>query len=242
MRCIKREKMTPKPIWDAIIPINKGFFKYNVKLNLQKFKNLARTTIIDLWEYVIPIWKISGLFKSIKTKRDIENFIQERSAHVTQTTLYGYLKTRIGVKYIAMMEDDRFLESINIAKWNIYTVALADCTFYVFSYLISEKNLKDNNCKEIFLKILERERKNGLSEEIYNNGKSNFLKRFENINFDNYYINDPFKESGEALYYWSPIADELKTLDKKIVLNSISLKWGLMKDELKKRTKDFNFN
>ena len=213
-----------------------------MKLNLQKFKNLARTTIIDLWEYVIPIWKISGLFKSIKTEKDIENFIQERSAHVTQTTLYGYLKTRIGVKYIAMMEDDRFLESINIAKWNIYTVALADCTFYVFSYLISEKNLKDNNCKEIFLKILERERKNGLSEEIYNNGKSNFLKRFGNINFNNYYINDPFKESGEALYYWSPIADELKTLDKKIVLNSISLKWGLMKDELKKRTKDFNFN
>ena len=211
-------------------------------MNLQKFKNLARTTIIDLWEYVIPIWKISGLFKSIKTEKDIENFIQERSAHVTQTTLYGYLKTRIGVKYIAMMEDDRFLESINIAKWNIYTVALADCTFYVFSYLISEKNLKDNNCKEIFLKILERERKNGLSEEIYNNGKSNFLKRFENINFNNYYINDPFKESGEALYFWSPIADELKTLDKKIVLNSISLKWGLMKDELKKRTKDFNFN
>ena len=108
--------------------------------------------------------------------------------------------------------------------------------------MISEKNLKDNNWKEIFLKILERERKNGLSEEIYNNGKSNFLKRFENINFNNYYINDPFKESGEALYYWSPIADELKTLDKKIVLNSISLKWGLMKDELKKRTKDFNFN
>ena len=242
MRCIKREKMTPKPIWNAIILVNKGFFKYNVKLNLQKFKNLARTTIIDLWEYVIPIWKISGLFKSIKTKKDLENFIQERSAHVTQTTLYGYLKTRIGVKYIAMMEDDRFLESINIAKWNIYTVALADCTFYVFSYLISEKNLKDNNCKEIFLKILERERKNGLSEEIYNNGKSNFLKRFGNINFNNYYINDPFKESGEALYYWSPIADELKTLDKKIVLNSISLKWGLMKDELKKRTKDFNFN
>ena len=242
MRCIKREKMTPKPIWNAIIQVNKGFFKYNVKLNLQKFKNLARTTIIDLWEYVIPIWKISGLFKSIKTKKDLENFIQERSAHVTQTTLYGYLKTRIGVKYIAMMEDDRFLESINIAKWNIYTVALADCTFYVFSYLISEKNLKDNNCKEIFLKILESERKNGLSEEIYNNGKSNFLKRFENINFNNYYINDPFKESGEALYYWSPIADELKTLDKKIVLNSISLKWGLMKDELKKRTKDFNFN
>ena len=56
--------------------------------------------------------------------------------------------------------------------------------------------------------------------------------------FLNYYLNDPFKESGQALYYWSPIADELKSLDKKIVLNSIHLKWGLMKDEFKKLTKD----
>ena len=111
-------------------------------MNLHKLRIILRNTLIDVWEYVIPIWKISGLFKKIKSKKDLENFIQERSAHVTQTTLYGYLKTRIGVKYIAMMEDERFLKSINIAKWNIYTVALADCSFYVYSYLISEKNLK----------------------------------------------------------------------------------------------------
>ena len=213
-----------------------------MKLNLNKLRNTLRTTLIDIWEYVIPIWKISGLFKSIKSKKDLENFIQERSAHVTQTTLYGYLKTRIGVKYIAMMEDERFLKSINIAKWNIYTVALADCAFYVFSYLISEKNLKQNDCKEIFLNILESEKQNGLSEEIYNNGKNNFLKRIEEIDFKKYYLADPFKESGEALYYWSPIADELKSLDRKIVLNSISLKWGLAINEFKKLTKNLNFN
>ena len=153
MSWIKREKRTPKPIWNAIRQVNKGFFKYNVKLNLDKLRNTLRTTLIDIWEYVIPIWKISGLFKRIKSKKDLENFIQERSAHVSQTTLYGYLKTRIGVKYIAMMEDEVFLKSINIAKWNIYVVALADCAFYVFSYLISEKNLKENDCKEIFLNI-----------------------------------------------------------------------------------------
>ena len=213
-----------------------------MKLNLDKLRIILRNTLISIWEYVIPIWKISGLFKSIKSKKDLEIFIQERAAHVTQTTLYGYLKTRIGVKYIAMMEDEKFLESVNIAKWNIYTVALADCAFYVFSYLISKKNLKENDCKEIVLNILKAERTNGLNEEIYNNGKSNFLKRIEKVDFNNYHSDDPFKESGEALYYWSPIADELKILDKKIVLNSISLKWGLMKDEFKKRVKDLNFN
>ena len=213
-----------------------------MKLNLDKLRNTLRTTLIDIWEYVIPIWKISGLFKSIKSKKDLENFIQERSAHVTQTTLYGYLKTRIGVKYIAMMEDERFLKSINLAKWNIYVVALADCAFYAFSYLISEKNLKDNDCKEIFLNILENEKKNGLSDEIFDRGKKSFLERIEKVNFSNHYLNDPFKESGQALYYWSPIADELKSLDKKIVLNSIHLKWRLMQDEFKKLTKNLKFN
>ena len=213
-----------------------------MKLNLDKLRITLRNTLIDVWEYVIPIWKISGLFKRIKSKKDLENFIQERSAHVSQTTLYGYLKTRIGVKYIAMMEDEVFLKSINIAKWNIYVVALADCAFYVFSYLISEKNLKDNDCKETFLNILENEKKNGLSDEIFERGKKNFLERLDKVNFLNYYSNDPFKESGQALYYWSPIADELKSLDKKIVLNSIHLKWGLMKDEFKKLTKDLKFN
>lgn len=213
-----------------------------MELNLDKLRIILRNTLISVWEYVIPIWKISGLFKSIKSKKDLEIFIQERAAHVTQTTLYGYLKTRIGVKYIAMMEDEKFLESVNIAKWNIYTVALADCAFYVFSYLISKKNLKENDCKETVLNILKAERTNGLNDEIYNNGKSNFLKRIEKVDFNNYHSDDPFKESGEALYYWSPIADELKILDKKIVLNSISLKWGLMKDEFKKRVKDLNFN
>ena len=222
--------------------VNKGFFKYNVKLNLDKLRNTLRNTLKDLWEYVIPIWKISGLFKRINSKEDLENFIQERSAHVTQTTLYGYLKTRIGVKYIAMMEDEVFLKSINIAKWNIYMVALADCSFYVFSYLISEKNLKTNDCKEIFLNIIEKEKNNGLSDQIYNTGKKSFLERYKKIDFFKYHLDDPFKNSGEALYYWSPIADELKTLDKKIVLNSISLKWGLAKSEFKKLTKELNFN
>ena len=85
-------------------------------------------------------------------------------------------------------------------------------------------------------------KKNGLSDEIFDKGKKNFLARLDKVNFINYYLNDPFKESGQALYYWSPIADELKSLDKKIVLNSIHLKWGLMKDEFKKLTKNLKFN
>jgi len=193
-------------------------------------------------EYLFPVEKVTSYFKSIKSKSDLKKFIQQRSAHVTQTTLYGYLKTRIGVKYTAMVEDEVFSKSINIAKWNIYMIAIADCTFYTFSYLISEKNLKENDCKEIYLDIIEKEKSNGLSDEIHLKAKENFLNRYEKIDFNKYYLDNPFKESCLALYNWAPIADELKILDKEIVLNSMRLKWNLKIDEFKKLTKNLNFN
>ncbi len=193
-------------------------------------------------EYLFPVEKVTSYFKSINSKKDLQKFIQQRSAHVTQTTLYGYLKTRIGVKFTAMVEDDVFSKSINIAKWNIYMTALADCAFYVFSYLIAEKNLKENDCKEIYLDIIENEKANGLTDEIYQRAKQEFLNRYDKINFNKYYIENPFKESCLALYNWAPIADELKTLDKEIVLNSMRLKWNLKIDEFKKLTKNLKFN
>ena len=193
-------------------------------------------------DYLFPVEKVTSYFKSIKSKSDLQKFIQQRSAHVTQTTLYGYLKTRIGVKYSAMVEDEVFSKSINIAKWNIYMVAIADCAFYVFSYLISEKNLTENDCKEIYLDIIEKEKANGLSDEIYLKAKKEFLNRYEKIDFHKYFTDNPFKESCLALYNWAPISDELKTLDKEIVLNSMRLKWNLKIDEFKNLTKNLNFN
>jgi len=193
-------------------------------------------------EYLFPLERVTSFFKSINTKEDLQKFIQQRSAHITQNTLYGYLKTRMGHKFTIMVDDEVFSESINIAKWNIYMVALADCTFYVFSYLINEKNLRDNDSKEIFLNIINKEKENGLSEEIHDKAKENFLKRYESIDFNKYHLENSFDESCRALYHWSPIADELKTLDKKIVLNSMKLKWNLIVDEFKNLTKKLYFN
>ena len=209
-----------------------------MKLNLNKVVIILKA----MKEYLFPIEKVTSYFKSINSKQDLQKFIQQRSAHISQTTLYGYLKTRMGHKFTVMVDDEVFSKSINIAKWNIYMVSLADCTFYVFSNLINEKNLKKNDSKEIFLNIIEKEKENGLSEEIYERAKENFLKRYEKIDFNKYYLEDPFKESCFALYHWSPVADELKTLDEKIVLNSMKLKWNLIVDEFNNLTKKLYFN
>tara|TARA_X000000368_G_scaffold361229_1_gene305337 strand:- start:8 stop:637 length:630 start_codon:yes stop_codon:yes gene_type:complete len=209
-----------------------------VKLNIENLRNVIKT----MGEYLFPIEKVTSYFKSINSKEDLQKFIQQRSAHVTQNTLYGYLKTRMGHKFTLMVDDEAFSQSINLAKWNIYMVALADCTFYTFSYLMNEKNLKDNDCSKIFLNIIEKEKENGLSNEIFEKAKKEFLLRLNKVDFKKYYLEEPFQDSCYALYHWSPIADELKDLDKKIVLNSMRLKWNLIDDEFKKLTKNLNFN
>jgi hypothetical protein len=192
--------------------------------------------------YVFPIKKITNKFRSINSKKDLRNFIQERSAHVTQTTLYGYIKTRIGSRYAMMFEDEIFLKSINLAKWNIYMAALIDCTFYVFSYLIDKKNLKQNDALEIFMEIIEDEKSNGLESKLFENTKIEFNKRLKEIDWKTYYQDSPFKNSGLSLLKWSPIAENLKVFDKEIVLNSIKLKWNLVKNEFEDLTKNLSFN
>ena len=209
-----------------------------MKLNLDKIIYTLKTTR----EYLFPIKKITSKFSTINSKEDLQNFVQERSAHVTQTTLYGYLKTRIGTRYQLMLDDEKYAGSINIAKWNIYMAALSDLTLYVFSYLIAQKNLKQNDAEEVFMNIINNELKNGLNEELFNNSKKEFILRLKNTNWNKFYLESPFKNSGLALYNWSPIADELKVLDKEIVLNSIMLKWNLVENEFKDLTKNLNFN
>jgi hypothetical protein len=209
-----------------------------VKLNFSNIIDILK----DIKNYLIPIKKIKSNFQKIDTLNQVEAFIQERSAHVTQTTLYGYIKTRIGSKYAMMFEDKKFLDSINIAKWNIYMSALTDCTFFVFSYLIDKKNLKQNDAEIIFKSILKKEKENGLDEKLFEKTKNEFNQKITKINWHNYHQDQPFQNSGKALYDWSPIADELKILDKEIVVNSIKLKWNLVEIEFKELTKNTYFN
>ncbi len=200
--------------------------KYNLKLKDLKLEYLI--------EYFSPILKYFKPKKKINNYLDLKEFIQKKSAWISQVTLYGYLKTRMGAKYVLMFEDKIFLESINKAKWNIYAVALQDLCFYSISYLKDVKNFHDTEkSKEIYYEILNDEKENQIPKDIFENSLKNFDDRYEKINWSNYYKSLPFNTSALSLYEWSPIADELKILDKKIVLNSMILKWDNIKKEFK---------
>ena len=198
--------------------------KYKIKLRDLKLEYLK--------EYIAPIFNFLKPKKRITNISELKDFIQRKSAWVSQETLYGYLKTRMGAKYILMFEDEIFLGSINKAKWNIYAVALQDLICFCLSYLKNISNIDHTlNANDIYIEILNEEKKNQMPINIIENSIKKFNKKLEKINWQKYHINLPFNESALALYEWSPIADELKTLDKKIVLNSMILKWDNIKKE-----------
>ena len=187
--------------------------------------------LFSLFKAFIPKTKISNL-------DELEDFIQSKSAWVTQVTLYGYLKTRMGTRYVLHFENDEFMASVNLAKWNIYAVALQDLTFFTFSYLKNNFNYQEiNKAKEIFLKILDDETTNKMPLDIIEEAKKNFNERLQKIDWNIYYNDLPFNPSALSLYKWAPIAEELKQLDRKIVLNSVILKWDIVKKEFNERIK-----
>ena len=200
-------------------------YKFNLKdINLEDFK----VYLLALFKAVLPK-------KKIKNNEDLKIFIQKKSAWVSQVTLYNYLKTRMGTKWVLHFDDEKFLASINLAKWNIYSISLQDLTFYTLSYLhVFYKYQETDQAKKIYEEILNKEIENGMPDEIILSAKEKFNERLQNIDWEKYYNSWPFNESALALYEWAPIADELKTLDRKIVLNSMILKWENIEDEFKK--------
>jgi hypothetical protein len=190
----------------------------------------------DFKVYFFSLFKAFIPKSKIKNLDQLEEFIQTKSAWVSQVTLYSYLKTRMGTRYVLHFDNDEFMKSVNEAKWNIYAVALQDLTFFTFSYLKNNFNFEDTGkSKEIFLKILDNETTNNMPLDIIDKTKKVFDERLQSINWIEYSNDIPFNQSALSLYEWAPIAEELKSLDRKIVLNSVILKWDIIKKEFKER-------
>ena len=202
------------------------------KLNFKDIK------LEDFRVYLFSLLKAFIPKKKIKDIKDLKEFIQKKSAWVSQVTLYSYLKTRMGTKYVLHFDNEELLGSINKAKWNIYSVALQDLTFFSFSYLNVFFNYQEvENAKKIYENILDDEISNGMPADIIEKGKKTFEERLQKINWKTHCSSLPFNDSALSLYEWAPIADELKTLDRKIVLNSMILKWDNIQKEFIKLIK-----
>ena len=132
--------------------------------------------------------------------------------------------TRGSAEYSRTLEKDIFLNGTQILQQSSDSSAPDN-----------KKNFQEGgHAKNIYNSILEREKLNGMPEEVIEKARKLFEERYHNIDWKKYSNDLPFNKSALALYEWAPIAEELKKLDRKIVLNSMILKWDNIKEEFQK--------
>ena len=123
-----------------------------------------------------PVKKLFLGEKKITNFDDLRNFISNKSAYVSQFTLYGYLRTRMGgINFYKSLNDVPFGTSVNIARWNIFLVSVQDLLLFTFSYIY---NKQDRNiityANSFFKKILEEQQPFGLEIELKNKSIKEF--------------------------------------------------------------------
>ena len=184
-------------------------------------------------EFFRPFLRIFDKPKKIENYSDLKKFIKEQSLWVSQVTLLGYLKTRMGTQYVKAFENKDLINSINLAKEQICIVSFQDLNLCLLSYM------KINNFSDLTKSSLQmheeiiEETPLELSKEEIQKNINYFKQRIMHVDWLNHFNNNPFNHSCNALFKWAPIAEELKQLDEEIVLNSMALKWNNIVNDFK---------
>ena len=108
--------------------------KYKLKIKDIKLEDF-RVYLFALFKGILPKKKIRNI-------KDLTLFIQTKSAWVSQVTLYNYLKTRMGTKWVLHFDDEKFLESINQAKWK----KLSPCALHGSGNIMKRKQKTNHIC------------------------------------------------------------------------------------------------
>ncbi len=176
----------------------------------------------------------------IDTMGKLGFFIHTRSAYVAQTSLYGYLKTRMGTQFRDMFTDDNYVKSINLAKWRVYGSCLSDLTVFVCATIAKDAELSREETIDLarqsyarcVLETYAECEDASLANELINK----FNEHSESVLWANAAIGETaFTRSPVDLVTWAPIADELKRYDHKIVSNSIRFRWRDVRSQLRNR-------
>ena len=210
--------------------------------SLETVKNLVNPL------FTRSYWQMLGDYVGIGKHRKAElvtdqdslaTFLNTRASHVAQTSLYGYLRTRAGTRFPEMFENPDILTSINIAKWHIWLACLSDLTVFTGHHLYQSGEIEESDLKDLMQAALEQVLDEiGAPEEAgadFAPAAEKVVQRVVTCDWKVERDDDTvFSQSPEALYYWAPIADELKELDESIVKNSIRYRWIETRRSLRK--------
>lgn len=166
----------------------------------------------------------------VDSRETLAEFVGSRASHVAQTSLYGYLRTRAGTRFPELFENPDILISINIAKWHIWLACVSDLSVFVGQTMYQTEEVNPDKIELLmsstFERILEQTEIPPEAGEDIVPATEKVRQRINNYDWTLDRDDDNiFSASPSALFYWSPIADELKDRDETIVRNSVRFRW-----------------
>jgi len=174
----------------------------------------------------------------IRDAAALKTFLNTRATFVAQSTLYGYLRTRAGVRFPELFDDDPFVVSVNIAKWQVWLACLSDLAIYAGGML-----RRGSHASNAVVGPLMQELVNGILADTGTPAEAGpeFAAHAERVrarialcDWGAQVDGDAaFVESPSALVYWAPIVDDLKVLDAEIVRNSVRFRWNEIRQQLR---------
>jgi len=166
----------------------------------------------------------------IVDRAGFRRFLHTRSNYVAQHSLYGYLRTRLGIRFPEMFNNDAFVRSINVAKWHVWLACLSDLALYAGGLTLQRTHAPVADVASLVSETVEgilgevghpEEAGDQFAEHAGRVRARVALCDWKSIADDD----SAFTESPTALVRWAPVTEELKVFDEEIVKNSIRFRW-----------------
>ena len=175
---------------------------------------------------------------AINDRAGLKRFLETRASYVAQTSLYGYLRTRAGMIYPQLFDDDAFVHSINIAKWHVWLACLSDLSIYAGGLLVQRSQVSSSEIgaimQELVTAILDNTHIPEDSGEDFPAHAARVHTRLASCEWDRITDDETaFSESPTALIRWAPVVENLKELDEEIVRNSVRFRWQEIRRDLR---------
>lgn len=190
-----------------------------------------------LWEMFKTRLSVFKKAAPIRSSADFGEFLAGRAAFICQKTLYGYVKTRMGMQYPLMFDDQTFIDSLNIAKWNLYAACLSDLAIFMAAEVCRRDGGTGEAAKiaRYWYAAIVRDRFAGGD---FTGDKDALIAAFDRrLALTDWNTaaerEGAFTESPPALIRWAPIEDKLKKLDEPLVINSIRFQWQRVRREFR---------
>jgi hypothetical protein len=186
----------------------------------------------EIWETFRSYFGLGGAAppEPIDTPEALARFLDTRASFIAQTSLYGYLRTRAGMRYPELFDDDPFVEGINIAKWHIWLDCLSDMAVYSGGRMAQQAPRETARVAHMMTTLVDSILENrGTPAEAGAEYPAHAERVRDRVARTDWLAvgedEAAFTESPTAVVYWSPVIDELKQLDEGIVRNSVRFRW-----------------